>query len=144
MNGNSNRRPHSARWATAAFAALVAAAAADAKPPAATMADVQITFGGQTFGFSGPEESFSQSAEGGRIVFEPTQLQKLGYTPLPDVDIDALEAHGNRWIVQPNLVKHSYAFVGTCASQTYTTTESGVIIRHLNLNCSEFDADAAP
>ncbi len=144
MMENANSRRSAGTWATAALVAFVASGAASAKPPASTYAEVLITFGGQTFGFSGPEESFSQSADGGRIVFELTQLQTPGYDPLPPVDPNALDASGNHWVVQPNLGKRPYAFAGTCASETYTTDEAGGVVRHLNLNCSELDVDAAP
>lgn len=142
---NANSRRLAGKSAIAALIALAAAGAASAtKPAPATYSEVLITFAGQTFGFSGPEESFSQSADGGRIVFELTQLQSPGYMPLPPVDTDTLEAHGNQWVILPKAGKRSYAFAGICASETYTTSESGVIVRHLNLNCSEFDAGAAP
>ncbi len=144
MNRRGTRRRRTVTCLKFALAAAFAAGTAAAKPPAAVYADVEITFAGQTFGFSGPEQSFSQSASGGRIAFDLQQLQTPGYVPLPPVDVGTLEPAGNYWIVQQNLNRGPYVFTGTCASETYTTRESGVVVRHLHLNCSEFDAGAAP
>ena len=83
------------------------------KPVAVTYSDINITLGSQTFSFSGAEKSFSQSATGGRIVFDLTQLGTPGYAPLPQVDTGALEPKGNHWEIQSNLGTKSYIYIGT-------------------------------
>ncbi len=107
------------------------------KPSVTIYSEVEISFGGQTFGFSGVEKSFSQSESGGRIVFDVTQLGTPGYVPLPQIDTSALESTGNHWEVQSNLGTRSYTYAGTCAAETYTSTESGFFVRHLYLNCRD-------
>src|ERR1700758_455112 len=112
-----NRRQRVAKWAIGVILLGVSVAVQAGKPVVTTYSDVYITVGSQTFGFSGAEKSFSQSATGGRLVFDLTQLGPPGFTPLPQIDTGALEAHGNHWEIQSNLGAKSYLFVGTCASE---------------------------
>jgi len=131
-------RTFSSQCATLALAIAFSAAAAAAKPtPMPTYSDVEITFGGQTFGFGGIEESFSQTAEGERVVLQLTDLSTPGYVPLPPVDVSTLSSHGNHWEIQTDHGKRSDVAVGTCASATVATVEFGVMVRHVYLNCSD-------
>jgi hypothetical protein len=140
-----SRRQFAAKWAIGVILLGVSAGVQAGKPVVTTTySDVYITVGTQTFGFSGAEKSFSQSATGGRIVFDLTQLGTPGFTPSPQVDTGALEAQGNHWEIQSNLGTKSYLFVGTCASETYTTTEGSATVRHLNLNCKDLDSGVSP
>lgn len=134
-----SNRSSIAKGAIFALAIGFSAAAAAAKPAPTIYADVEITFAGQTFGFGGIEESFSQTAEGGRIVFQVTELSTPGYVPLPQVDVGVLPAHGNQWEIQSDHGKQSDVAVGTCASATFTTVESGLVVRHVYLNCKELE-----
>ncbi len=144
MATHSRRPRRLGKLAVLAFCPAFSAISAVAKPAAVIHSEVEITFGGQTFGFSGVEKSFSQSETGGRIVFDVTQLGTPGYTPLPQIDTNALEPTGNHWEVQSNLGARSYMFVGTCANETYTTTESGLVVRHLYLNCKDLSESVSP
>ena len=138
MSRFSNRCRRVVRLALGAGALGFSLAAIAAKPlRPTTYSEVNITFGGQTFGFSGAEKSFSQAATGGVIVFDVRQLTAPDFAPLPQVDTKTLEPKGNHWEVETNAGGHTYMFVGTCASETYTTTEAGSVIRHLNLNCKD-------
>lgn len=127
------------RWALCALFLAFSTVSHAGKPVAAIYSDIEITFGGQTFAFSGIEKSFSQSASGGRVVFDVTQLGTPGYAPLPQIDTSTLETTGNHWQVQSNLGSRSYSYNGTCAAETFTTTESGIVVRHLYLNCRDLD-----
>ena len=100
--------------------------------------DVEITFAGQTFGYSGVEKSFSQSATGGRIVFDVTQLSTPDYAPLPQIDTSLLEPTVNHWEIQTNVKARTYTYAGTCAAETFTTIDSGFVVHHLYLNCRDF------
>jgi hypothetical protein len=141
MSRFSSRCRHVVRLALCICAVGFSVAAVAAKPLVpVTYSEVNITFGGQTFGFFGAENSFSQSETGGVIVFDVRQLGTPEFAPLPQVDTKTLEPKGNHWEVETNTGGHSYMFVGTCASETYTTTESGSVIRHLNLNCKDLVA----
>lgn len=112
--------------------------AAAAPPKPGIYSDIRITFAGETFGFSGAQASFSQNQDGGRIVVDVTTISTYDYLPLPEFDTDTLSAPGNRWEVVPKLENHSYLFAGTCASQTFSTTEAnGIIVRHVFLNCKD-------
>jgi hypothetical protein len=120
--------------------ALAAAASGvqAAKPVASSWADVRITYGGQTFGFSGAQTSFSQGQDGGRIVFNVNQVDTPGVESLPQIDVSSLPATGNHWEVITKVNNRSYSFIGTCASQTFTLLDpSGALIRHLFLNCRD-------
>ena len=129
-----------ARSAIFALALACSTGATAAKPEPMIFSDVEITFAGQTFGFGGIEESFSQTGEGGRIVFQLTELSTPGYRPLPEVDTSVLSSHGNRWEIQTDHGKHSDVAVGTCASVAFTTVESGgIVVRHVFLNCRELE-----
>lgn len=139
MTCNASRPRRISRWLMVVLAAGLPAVSFAAKPGPTILSDVRITFGGQTFGFAGPEESFSQVATGGRIVFQVRQLELPGYLPVPDVDVDALEPDGNRWVIETDSGKRSDLFVGTCASETFTTEDAGVLVRHLNLNCKDVE-----
>ena len=136
----SSRLYRRSAWGNGALCALLlvfSTASHAGKPAPAIYSEIEITYAGQTFGFSGVEKSFSQSATGGRVVFEVTQLGTPGYAPLPQIDTSALEPTGNHWELQSNLGNRSYTYVGTCAAETFTTTESGFFVRHLYLNCRD-------
>jgi hypothetical protein len=117
----------------------VAGTALGAKPVATgTYADVQITFGGQTFEFAGVQQSFSETQDGGRVVFDLTVVGTPGFEALPAVDPTDLPAAGNHWEVVSKVNNRSYSFVGTCASLTFTAIDSsGAVVRQLFLNCRD-------
>jgi hypothetical protein len=121
---------------------VVACAAYAGKPAPVLWSDVVITYAGQTFGFTGSQSSFAQSQDGGRIVFNLSQLDTPGTAELPDIDVSLLTPKGNHWDVVSKVDNHSYTFSGTCASQTFTTSDSGGnVIRHLYLNCRDLITD---
>jgi len=125
----------------AAFSAFLASGSALAAPKATVYSDVQITYGGQTFGFSGVQTSFSVNQDGGRVIFNVTTVDPPGYLPLPQIDTSSLPESGNRWEVVTKVGTRSYSFAGTCASETFTTSgPSGGWIRHLFLNCKDFSS----
>ena len=139
MNCFVSRSHRISQWLMVAVAGGLPAASYAGKPAPTILSDVRITFAGQTYGFAGAEDSFTVAATGGRIVFQVRQLELPGYLPVPDVDVDTLETGGNRWVVETEFGRRSDAFVGTCASETYTTEDFGVVVRHLNLNCKDLD-----
>jgi hypothetical protein len=121
-------------------AALMAGSAIAADPHPIIYADVRITFAGQTFESAGIQRSFDQTQDGGRIVFDIRTLGAPGYAPVPAIDASNLQPMGNRWEVSTKLHNHDDAFIGTCASQTFTEVDaSGTVIRNLFLNCSELE-----
>jgi hypothetical protein len=121
------------------------AASAAAAPRASVYSDVRITFAGETFELLGIQTSFSESQDGGRIVFDLTTIGTSDYLPLPEIDTNTLPASGNHWEVVSKLGSHSYLFVGTCASETFSTTDSqGSVIRHMFLNCRDMSSNYAP
>ena len=130
------RRRYAATLLVCALSACLSGTALAAKPGPNAFADVQVTFGGQTFGFAGVLDTFSQSQNGGRIAFELTMLGTPGYVPLPQIDTSSLKADGNYWEVVSKLGNRSDVFAGTCASETYSSSEGGATVRHLYLNCS--------
>ena len=124
---------------TAAFASLFGSGAALAAPRAIVYADVQITYGGQTFGFSGVQTLFAINQDGGRVVFSVNTVDPPGYLPLPQIDTSSLPEAGNRWEVVTKVGNRNYSFAGTCATETFTTSgPNGGWIRHLFLNCKDF------
>jgi len=123
----------------AGFAALFASGAALAAPKATVYSDVQITYGGQTFGFSGIQTAFTVNQDGGRVVFSVTTVDPPGYLPLPQIDTSSLPEAGNRWEIVTKVGTRSYSFAGTCATETFTTSgPNGGWVRHLFLNCKDF------
>lgn len=112
-----------------------AANALAAKPISNVYADVSITFGGDTYGFYGVEQQFTQTQNGGRIVFDVTTLGTPEYRPLPQIDVSHLDDTGNYWEVVTSAGRHSYMFSGICASETFSTNQSGLVVQHLYLNC---------
>jgi hypothetical protein len=123
----------------ACWVAVTGVGNAVAAPPKMSIySDVRVTFAGETFGFSGAQASFSQNQDGGRIVLDVTTISTYDYLPLPEFDTGTLSAPGNHWEVVPKLENRSYLFAGTCASQTFSTTEAnGIIVRHVFLNCKD-------
>ena len=115
-----------------------------AKPISAEYADVQITFGGQTYGFSGLQQQFAQAQDGGRIVFEVTTLGTPAYVSVPQIDVSHLDAAGNHWEVVSTVGRRNYLFSGVCASTTFRTVESGISVRHLYLTCKSLDTSNSP
>jgi len=123
----------------AALIASFSSGDALAAPKATVYSDVQITYGGQTFGFSGVQTLFTVNQDGGRVVFSVNTVDPPGYLPLPQIDTSSLPESGNHWEVVTKVGNRSYSFAGTCASETFTTSgPNGGWIRHLFLNCKDF------
>ena len=139
--GNWSRRLRVlACWMLAACAASAGAA-----PRPSVYSDVRITFAGETFGLLGVQTSFSENQDGGRIVFDLTTIGTSDYLPLPEIDTNTLPVTGNHWEVVSKLGSHSYLFVGTCASETFSTTDSnGTVVRHMFLNCRDMSSNYTP
>ena len=116
------------------------ALAAKGIPP--IYSDVAIAFGGQVYGFAGPQQSFVQTQDGGRIVLELTTLGSPSSFPVTQIDSDALISSGNQWEVVTRIGTKNYMFSGTCSSETFNSKESGVTVRHLFLNCQDLTSTA--
>lgn len=127
-----------------AVAACFSGTVSAAKPAAAVYADVHITFGGETSVFSGPLDAFSQAQNGGRLAFQLTNLGTSDFDAVPQIDTGLLEPNGNHWEVISKVGNRSYSFVGTCASLTFSAIESGSVVRHVFLNCSDMNFTASP
>ena len=126
----------------ATIAALFASQASLAAPRATIYSDVQITYAGQTFGFSGNQSYFNMNQDGGRIVFGVITVDPPGYLPLPQIDTSALPESGNRWEVVTKVGKNTYTFVGTCAAETFNAADvNGAWVRHLFLNCKDLTSN---
>lgn len=144
MAMTTNRRRIVEQLLFCAVAACLSGPVMAGKPVATIFSEVQISFAGQTSGFSGSQDSFSQSQNGGRIVMDLTTLGTPLYDPLPQIDTSGLDIASNHWEVVTKVGNRSYSFVGTCASLTYATVESGLTVRHLFLNCRDLESTAAP
>jgi hypothetical protein len=127
-----------------AFAIGVCANALAAKPISTVFSEVAITFGGQVYGFSGAQESFAQSENGGRIVFDLTTLGSPGDIPVTEIDVNGLDPGGNHWDVVLRVGHRDYTFTGTCASETFSSMEGGMSVRHLYLTCATLTSSATP
>ena len=128
-------------WAV--IGALVAGKGVAAKGHVDIYSDVRITFAGQTYEFSGVQQSFNESQDGGRVVFNLRVLGTPSFDPLPSFDPSGLPEDGNHWDVISRAGGHSYSFSGTCASQTFSTVDAnGVNVRHLYLNCADLQTYA--
>ena len=126
----------------AALVVFSAPGASLAAPKATIYSDVQITYAGQTFGFSGSQTSFSINQDGGRIVFSVIAVAPPGYLPLPQIDTSELPESGNRWEVVTKVGKNTYNFIGTCAAETFTAVDvNGASVRRLFLNCKDLTSN---
>lgn len=105
--------------------------------------DVAIAFGGQVYGFSGPQQSFVQTQDGGRIVLELTTLGSPGNFQVTQIDSDSLTRAGNQWEVVTRIGNKNYTFSGTCSSETFNSSESGLTVRHLYLSCQDLTSNAS-
>lgn len=130
--------------AACAISLAVSSNALAAKANTAIYSDVSITFAGETYGFGGTQQSFAQTEDGGRIVFDLTTVGTPDYQALPQIDSSGLNARGNTWQVVTRLGHTTYTYVGTCASTTFSTVESGVSIRHLYLDCQTLGTSKTP
>jgi len=113
-------------------------AANAAKPPPA-YADVVITFGGQSFGFAGPLRYFDWSEAGGRVGLDLATLETPGYSPRRHIDGNELHAAENRWRLEAFLCRAPQTIAGTCAAESFATTEAGVHVQHVYLNCVDLE-----
>ncbi|HXR62432.1 MAG TPA: hypothetical protein VN720_02665 [Rudaea sp.] len=127
------------RFFFAAAMALATMKAADAAKPADVYADVIITYAGQTFGFAGPLRYFEVADGGGRIGIDLTNLETPGYSPRPDVDPANLPTSGNRWQLVAYIGRSVQTIAGTCAVESFATTQQGVRMQHVYLNCVDLD-----
>jgi hypothetical protein len=130
-----------ARFIIAAVMLLLLAAItkAHAARPMPVDADVVITFAGQSFGFAGPLRYFEATDAGGQVVLDPRTLESAPDVPLEDVDVATLDARGNTWQVLA-YVNHSVAvFTGTCAVESFRSTEAEVSVLHVYLRCADLD-----
>jgi len=133
------------RSSTLVAALLLAAASGNAlaaKGIPAIYSDVAIAFGGQVYGFSGPQQSFVQTQDGGRIVLELTTLGTPANFPVTQIDSGTLDAAGNQWDVVTRIGNKNYTFSGICSSETFSSKESGVTVRHLFLSCQDLTSSA--
>jgi hypothetical protein len=112
---------------------------ARAASPAPAYVDVVITFAGQSFGFSGPLRYFEASDAGGRIGFDLTTLETPGYSPRPNIDVAELRMPGNRWQLLAFAGRAPVTIAGTCAVESFATTENDVRVQHVYLNCVDLD-----
>lgn len=125
--------------AAAMLLLLAAITKAHAAKPMPVYADVVITFAGQSFGFAGPLRHFEVTDAGGQVVLDPRTLESAPDVPPSDLDVSTLREPGNTWQVLAN-VNHSLAvFTGTCAVESFWTTEAGVSVLHVYLNCADLD-----
>ena len=127
------------RFFYAAALLLATVRAADAAKPADVHAEVVITYAGQTFGFGGPLRYFEVADSGGRIGIDLTNLETPGYSPRPVIDPEALQTSGNRWQLTAYIGRSAEVMSGTCAVETFATTQQGVRLQHVYLNCVDLD-----
>jgi len=123
----------------AAVLLVVAATKANAAKPAPVYADVVITYAGQTFGSGGPLRYFDVSEAGGRIGFDLTTLATPGYSPRPNIAPVDLPLAGNRWEVVMFFDHSHETITGTCAAESFSTTEGDTQVQHIYLNCADLD-----
>jgi hypothetical protein len=117
---------------------LPASSFADAARPAA-YADVVVTYSSQSFGFAGPLRYFEASAAGGRIGIDLISLGTPDYAPRPDIGAVQLRASSNRWQLTGFGGRSPLMVDGTCAVESFATTQNGVTVQHVYLNCIDLD-----
>jgi len=127
------------RFFFAAAIALAAVRAAEAAKPVSMYAEVVITYAGQTFGFGGPLRYFEVADGGGRIGIDLTNLETPGYSPRPVIDPAALHAPGNRWQLIAYIGRSAEIISGTCAVESFATTQQDARMQHIYLNCVDLD-----
>jgi hypothetical protein len=127
------------RFFFAAALALATVRAADAAKPADVYADVVITYAGQTFGFGGPLRYFEVADSGGRIGIDLTNLETPGYSPRPVIDPVTLQTSGNRWQLVAYIGHSTEIIAGTCAVESFATSQQNIRMQHIYLNCVDLD-----
>jgi hypothetical protein len=110
----------------------------EANGEAAPVYDV-VTYAGQTFGSAGPLRYFEMSENGGRIGFDLTTLATPGYSPRPEIGTGGLPASGNRWEIVEFIGRSHETISGTCAAESFATTEGDASVQHIYLNCVDLD-----
>lgn len=125
----------------AATLLLIAAMATSARAtkPAPAYVDVIITYAGESFGFSGPLRYFDLSDAGGRIGFDVTILETRAFSPRPNIDVADLRMPGNHWQLVLFGGRTPETIAGTCAVESFVTTENDVRLQHVFLNCVDLD-----
>jgi hypothetical protein len=128
------------RLLVAAAVLLLTITTARAASPAPAYVDIVITYAGQSFGFSGPLRFFEASDAGGRVGLDLTTLETPGYSPRPNIDAAELRVPGNRWQMVAFAGRRAPVTIeGTCAVETFATTENDVRVQHVYLNCVDLD-----
>lgn len=143
MGSSANHRHFGGLIMLLAFAGCLSSTAQAAKPAPAAL-EVHITFAGETTVFYGPLDSFSQAQSGSRLAFQLTNLGTSDYEAVPKIDTGLLDSSGNHWEVISKVGNRSYSFVGTCASLTFSSEDSGSVVRHLFLNCKDLSSSVGP
>jgi len=123
----------------AAALLIVAATKANAAKPEPVLADIAITYAGQTFGFGGPLRYFDVSESGGRIGLDLLSLASPGYSPRPNIAPVELPLAGNRWEMVMFIGRSHETITGTCAAESFAMTEGDNQVQHIYLNCVDLD-----
>jgi hypothetical protein len=127
------------RFVFAAVLLILAATKANAAKPAPVFADVVITYAGQSFGFGGSLRYFDVSETGGRIGFDLLTVGSPGYAPSPNLAPVELPLTGNHWEMVMFIGRSHETISGTCAAESFSTTEGDTQVQHVYLNCVDLD-----
>jgi hypothetical protein len=113
----------------------VGARAAPPAPAKPVVAEVAITWQGQTASLGGPLLRFGDQD----IEFDALTIGLLGYQPIPDVDVTRLTP-GSVWHIASSVSgRNRDEWIGKCAAETYEADEGSVVVRYLFLNCDTLE-----